>query len=414
MPNSKAPILSRYEVFVVALLGFLQFSIILDFMILSPMGAMIMPALHLTPSEFGLIVSAYAFSAGLSGVLAAGFADRFDRKRMLLFFYSGFIVGTLLCGLAPSYQLLLGARVVTGLFGGVIGSIVLAITTDLFAMAVRGRVMGVIQTAFAASQVLGIPIGLYLSNNLGWQAPFFMIVGISVLVAAIIVVYLRPINAHLKLQKDADAFHHLLGTMRQRRHLQAFAATAFLSTGGFMLMPFSSAFSVRNLGVALTDLPFVYMVTGCVAFISGPIMGRISDWIGKYRVFLLGSVITIVMVLIYTNLGKTPLPMVMLVNSMLFIGITGRIVASQALISAVPQPANRGAFMAVNSSMQQISGGIASVLAGLIVDDTGTELRNFDRVGLVVTGATLLTLFLMYKIHLRIPEPKPKILNQAA
>src|SRR6202042_224197 len=154
---------TRYQVAVVAILAFLQFTVVLDFMILSPLGAMLMQELHVGPAQFGLVVSAYAFSAGLSGLLTAGFADRFDRKKLLLFFYSGFLAGTLLCGLASSYHWLLLARMITGLFAGVVGSISFAIVTDLFPLELRGRVMGVIQTAFAASSVLGIPLALLLS-----------------------------------------------------------------------------------------------------------------------------------------------------------------------------------------------------------------------------------------------------------
>src|ERR1700733_3049496 len=159
--------MSRYQKIVVAILAFLQFSVILDFMVMSPLGVMIMPGLKINPHQFGLAVSVYAFSAGVSGILAAGFADRFDRKKLLLFFYGGFVLGTLLCGIAPTFHFLLLARVVTGLFGGVIGSIVFAITTDLFPFEMRGRVMGFIQTAFAASQILGLPVGIYLSNRWG-------------------------------------------------------------------------------------------------------------------------------------------------------------------------------------------------------------------------------------------------------
>src|SRR5471032_890944 len=163
---------SGYQKFVIGILAFLQFTIILDFMIISPLGAIVIPALHISPREFGLAVSVYAFSAGISGILAAGFADRFDRKRLLLFFYVGFTLGTALCAIAPNYHLLLLGRIVTGLFGGVIGSVVLAIVTDLFALQLRGRVMGFVQTAFAASQVLGIPAGLFLSNHWNWHVAF--------------------------------------------------------------------------------------------------------------------------------------------------------------------------------------------------------------------------------------------------
>src|SRR5499433_994380 len=192
---------SGYQMFVVALLAFLQFSIVLDFMIISPLGAIIMPDLNISPQRFGEIVSAFAFSAGLSGLLAAGFADRFDRKRFLLFFYSGFIAGTALCALAPHYPLLLLARIVTGLFGGVIGSIVLAIATDLFPLQMRGRVMGVVQTAFAASQVLGIPAGLYIANLWNWHATFLAIVLIAIPVSLTIIFYMRPVLGNLALKQ---------------------------------------------------------------------------------------------------------------------------------------------------------------------------------------------------------------------
>ncbi len=171
---------SRYQSLLIALLAFVAVHHHLDFTIMSPLGAILMPALDITAGQFGVAVSAYAFSAGISGILAAGFADRFDRKRLLLFFYVGFTLGTLLCALAPNYHLLLLGRIVTGLFGGVIGSVVLAIVTDLFPLHLRGRVMGFVQTAFAASQVLGIPAGLFLANHWNWHVAFGAIVGLSI------------------------------------------------------------------------------------------------------------------------------------------------------------------------------------------------------------------------------------------
>ncbi|MGI8951790.1 MAG: MFS transporter [Chitinophagaceae bacterium] len=158
---------SSYQKMVIALLAFTQFTVILDFMVISPLGDFVMKALTLQTNQFGLIVSAYAFSAGISGLLTAGFADRFDRKKLLLFFYCGFIAGTIFCGFAHSYFMLLIARIITGLFGGVIGSISLAIVSDLFPIEQRGRVMGFMQMGFSASQVLGIPIGLYIATQVG-------------------------------------------------------------------------------------------------------------------------------------------------------------------------------------------------------------------------------------------------------
>jgi len=288
---------SGYQMFVVALLAFLQFSIVLDFMIISPLGAIIMPDLNISPQRFGEIVSAFAFSAGVSGFLAAGFADRFDRKRFLLFFYSGFIAGTALCALAPNYPLLLVARIVTGLFGGVIASVVLAIATDLFPLRMRGRVMGIVQTAFSASQVLGFPTGLYIANLWNWHAAFPMIVLIAIPVGLIIAIYMRPVVGHLALKQNESPWRHLTGTVLVPRYAMAFATTALLVTGGYMLLPFASAYTVGNLGIPLTDLPTVYLVSGMFTIFAGPLIGRISDGFGKFQTFIFGCALSIVMVL---------------------------------------------------------------------------------------------------------------------
>ena len=311
--------------------------------------------------------------------MAAGFADKYDRKKLLLFFYAGFILGTLFCALAPSYPFLLGARLVTGLFGGVIGSISFAIITDLFPMEMRGRVMGFVQTAFAASQVLGIPAGLYFSNKWGWHAPFMMIVIVASLVGGLIWYYLRPIDEHLKGRVDRNPFHHLKETLSNRQYLLAFSATALLSTGGFMLMPFGSAFAVNNLGIEMGKLPMLYLITGLATIFVGPLAGKASDSFGKLKTFYFGTFVTMITVVIYTNMGITPMWTVCLVYTAMFIGIFSRMIPSQALMSAVPTPSTRGSFMSVSSSLQQIAGGFASVIAGyIVVERADGSLEHFD------------------------------------
>jgi predicted MFS family arabinose efflux permease len=400
MPEKLPETFTRYEKFIIAILAIVQFTVILDFMVLSPLGAILLKELSISTSQFALVVSAYAFSAGAAGLLAAGFADKFDRKKLLLFFYTGFIVGTLLCGLAPNYEFLLMARVVTGFFGGVMSSISFAIITDLFAIQVRGRVMGFVQMAFASSQVMGIPLGLFLANRFNWHAPFLMIVGLSIAVAFSIFLYMKPIDAHLKLQRTGNAFQHLISIFSQFNYLRAFAATTLLATGGFMLMPFGSAYGVHNLGISITQLPYLYMVTGVCMLVASPVLGKVSDKIGKFKMFIAGSVITCVMTLIYCNLGVTPLWIIMLVNVLLFVGITGRMISASALMTAVPDPQDRGAFMGINASIQQIAGGVASIIAGMIVSETSTGyLNNYGTLGNVVVLAVLLTVFLMYNLH---------------
>lgn len=394
---------TSYQKFVVALLAFLQFTVVLDFMILSPLGAMLLKQLDITPPQFGLVVSAYAFSAGSSGLLAAGFADRFDRRRFLLFFYTGFVIGTLLCGLAPTYKFLLAARIVTGLFGGVIGSISFAIIADLFPLSMRGRVMGLVQTAFAASQILGIPIGLYLATHLGWHAPFLMIVGVSILAGIAIVLKLQPVTGHLEAAKKhgRNPVEHLARTATNPRYVAGFASTMLLATGGFMLMPFGSTFLVQNLGIPLEKLPAIYMVTGMSAIIAGPLLGRVSDSFGKYRTFFCGSLLSGAMVFWYTNLVKASLVAIIVLNVVLFIGISARMVSSFALTSALPELADRGAYMSINSSMQQLSGGVAAWCAGLIVTQATPEspLQGYPHLGWTVCGTMAVTLLLMANVN---------------
>ncbi|TDE17573.1 MFS transporter [Dyadobacter psychrotolerans] len=391
---------SRYQIFIIALLATLQFTVVLDFMVLSPLGAILLNELSITTAQFGLVVSAYAFSAGAAGLLAAGFADEFDRKKLLLFFYTGFVVGTFLCGIAPDYNFLLMARIVTGIFGGVIGSISYAIITDIFPMQYRGRVMGFVQLAFALSQVIGIPLSLYLAAQYNWHAPFLLIVGASILIGIIIFLYLRPITGHLKYRSEKNAFRHLGAIFSTPQYLRGFAATTLLATGGFMLMPFGSAFGVHNLGISMKQLPFLYMVTGVCMLAFSPMIGYLSDKIGKFQMFIIGSVITSIMTLIYCNLGVTPLWIILILNVLLFVGITGRMISASALMTAVPEPQDRGAFMGVNSSVQQIAGGIASLIAGFIVSETSTGyIEHYPLLGNVVVAAVVLTVFLMYNIH---------------
>jgi predicted MFS family arabinose efflux permease len=398
--KSAPPKFSTYQKFLVALLAFLQFSIILDFMIISPLGAIIMPDLDITPQRFGEIVSAYAFSAGASSLLAAGFADRFDRKKFLLFFYCGFVIGTALCALATSYPQLLVARVVTGIFGGVIGSVVLAIVTDLFPLAMRGRVMGVVQTAFSASQVLGIPAGIYIANLWNWHVAFLAIVLVAVPVGVIIAVFMKPVAGHLALKQEASPWKHLTATIFVPRYVLSFATTALLVTGGYMLMPFGSVFTVNNLGISLADLPTIYLASGVFTIFTGPLVGRAADAFGKFRTFVFGCALTILMVLIYTHLGRVSLFTVILVSVLMFVGIFSRMIPSQALMSAIPEVTKRGSFNAVGASVQQFSGGIASVIAGLIVAQGPTgDLQRFDVLGYIVISTTLVSLVLMYFIN---------------
>jgi predicted MFS family arabinose efflux permease len=389
-----------YQKFIVVLIALIQFTVVLDFMILSPLGDILMKSLNMSTKQFGSVVSAYAISAGISGFLAAGFADKFDRKKLLMFFYVGFIVGTFFCGIANTYETLFLARVVTGIFGGVISSISMAIITDIFSLKQRGRVMGFVQMAFAGSQILGIPIGLVLANKWSWHAAFFMVVGLAIAIGILVVLKLKPVTAHLKLQSTGNPLKHLWNTIKKRDYRVGFLATAMLSMGGFMLMPFTSAFIVNNVHIPQTDLPIIFLCTGIASIIVMPLIGKLSDRIDKFKLFAIGSVLAAIMVVIYTNLTPVPIWQVIIINMVLFMGIMSRMVPATALNSAVPDMADRGAYMSINSSLQQMAGGLAAIFAGfVVVQKTKTSpIENFDVLGYVMGGFIFLCLYFVFRV----------------
>lgn len=413
MKTRSAQAFTGYQKFVIVILALMLFTVMLDFMVLSPLGNILMTTMDLSPQQFGAVVSAYAISACISGFLAAGFADKYDRKKLLLFFYTGFIMGTLFCALANSYVALLAARIFTGIFGGVISSISMAIVTDLFALEQRGKVMGLIQMAFAGSQILGIPVGLWMATHWGWHSTFFAIVVLAVLIGVAVVLRLRPVNEHLKLQNSKSPVLHLWHTVRKKDYRTGFVAIMLLSMGGFMIAPFSSDFYVNNVKIDINDVPIIFMCSGVASVFIMPLVGKLSDRFDKFGMFVSGTAIACIMVVISTNLGPTPLWEVVLINILMFVGIMSRMVPSQALNSAVPEVTDRGAYMSINSSLQQLAGGLGAMFAGFIVvkADASSPLEHFDTLGYVMVAIMLLCIFLMWRVN-RMIKVRPQSVEQ--
>jgi predicted MFS family arabinose efflux permease len=284
----------------------------------------------------------------------------------LLFFYSGFIAGTLFCGLAQSYYVLLAARIITGIFGGVIGSISMAIVADLFPIEQRGRVSGFMSMGFGGSQVLGIPIGLYMAHIWGWQSPFWLVVGIAVIIFILIALRLQPVRMHLSLQGDRNPLDHLLHTIAKRNYRLDLLQRLYCPLV-VLMMPFGSAFAMNNLLVKPEYLSILFFVAGIGSFVSMPLIGKLSDKVDKFRLFVIATIFMSVLVITYTNLGPQPLWFVIIFNILMMTGIFGRIIPATALATAIPEMQDRGAFMSINSSLQQIAGGIGAFVAGKIV-----------------------------------------------
>ena len=413
-PKNDTSVLSKtftsYQKIIIFLLAILQFTIVLDFMILAPLGDILMKSMNMSTKQFGTVVSAYAISACISGIFAAGFADKFDRKKLLLFFYAGFILGTYFCAISYNYETLFIARIITGLFGGVIGSISMAIITDIFSIHQRGKVMGFVQMAFGGSQILGIPIGLVLANYWSWHATFYMVLILSILLGIALVMKLNPLTEHLKLINNKNALQHLLQTIKKKDYRIGFLATALLSMGGFMIMPFSTAFIVNNIHIAQSQVAIIFFFTGIFSIIIMPIVGKLSDKYDKLMIFGIGTIIAIVMVVMYTHLSPVPIWLVIIVNIVLFIGIMSRMVPATALNSAVPDAYDRGAYMSINSSLQQFAGGIAALFSGLVVvqKSKNSPIENFDILGYVMVVLMLMCFYFVFKVNVLLKKREIK------
>jgi predicted MFS family arabinose efflux permease len=363
-----------------------------------------MKTLQISTQQFGLVVSSYAFSAGISGILTAGCADRYDRKKLLLVFFFGFIVGTLFCGISNTYTQILLSRIITGIFAGVTSSAILTIIADLFPSNTRGRAMSGVQMAFAASQIFGVPLGLLITNTLGWNSTFIAIVMLAIVIFAVIFFTFKPINAHLGQQTNANPFLHLWHTVRNSQYQIEFLAIMFLFVGGYMLLPFSAVFLINNVHITHAQLPLIFLFTGLSSLIVMPIIGKLSDRYDRYRIFLYGSFAAVVMVTIYTHLSVTPLWLMILINMTVFAAIMCRMSLATALNTMVPKPQDRGAYMSVSASLQQMAGGIGSALAGMIVvqPSSHSPLENFDILGYVLVAIFVLCIYLVRNMNLSI------------
>jgi predicted MFS family arabinose efflux permease len=394
------PKFTPYQFLLVGIIALVLMTIVLDFMLMSALSAILLPKLEITTKQFGLLVSAYPISAGITAILLSGYADKVDRKKLLLFFYSGFLIGILFCANAPSFQVLVVARIITGIFGGVIGPICFAIVTDLFETTQRGRAFGILQMASAGSQILGLPLALYLASELDWHFAFGLILFLGIIALFLVFWKISPVDNHLQLLVKVNPFHHAAKIISNRHYLIMFLSNTLLVSGDIILMTFSSAFCTNNLGMSLDDLPLLYGSAGIATFLFAPIIGRLTDKYGTLTIFLAGTILTIMMVAVFTNLGISPLWSVITIHTLLFLGTNARSISSSTLGTAVPEVEDRGAFMAVDAAMQLAIGGVAAMIAGLIVfQSEDGMINNFPTLGLVVIALMILTSGLIYVIH---------------
>ena len=421
-PPSPQPLDLRRERMLLVTLAGIQFAHILDFMIMMPLGPILMRELGVGTHEFGLLVSAYTFTAAFTGVLAAVFVDRFERKRMLLTMFALFAIATLACGLAPGYGTLLLARGTAGAFGGVLGSMVQTMVGDLIPFERRGRASGTIMSAFSLSTVAGVPISLYLANHFGWRFPFIFIAVLSCAFLLLGWKMLPALRGHLPSAtvSETERAHPLsamLAVLRDANHLRALVFMALIMFSGFTVIPYITIYVTANVGIRQQDIPLIYLVGGCATFFSSRLVGRLADAHGKIRVYRWMALCSMVPLFVQTHLVPVPLWVMIVCSTVFFIFVPGRMVPAMAIVTSAVQPRLRGTFLSMNGAVQQLASGGASYLGGaMIAADASGHIVGYDLVGYLAITATLVAMAFVGQIRMHTgaaPEIPQKGLRQS-
>ncbi len=388
------------ERLILLVLATVQFITLVDFMIVMPLGPQLMRVLQIDPAGFGLIVSSYTFAAGAAGLVASATVDRVGRRSAFLVLYAGFILGTLLCGLAPNYGLLVAARIVTGAFGGILGGISMAIIGDVFPDSRRGRATGSLMTGFAIASVLGVPLGLVIGNNFGWHMTFIALAVLGLPIFFIAAYALPALNDHLGHAR-VHPLQSLRHTFTDRNHLSAFALIISLTCSGFLIFPYISAYFVGNLGMSERQLPWVYIVGGVLTFVASPLVGRWADQAGKLFVFRVIAPMSAGLMLAISHLPSGAILLAVIVFGALMVCNVGRMIPAMAMVTASVAPRNRGAFLSANSSLQHVFGGVGAYAGGLIVKQAGegAPLEGFGTVGWLAAACGLTSVWLAGRLR---------------
>ncbi|HVK58602.1 MAG TPA: MFS transporter [Candidatus Kapabacteria bacterium] len=378
-------------------LAVVQFTTMLDFLIMMPLGPQYMRLFGISPAQFGTIVSAYAISAGIAGLISGTFLDRLGRRQSLLVLYAGFGLATLACALAPGYLALTAARGLAGAFGGVSNAIILAIIGDVIPEERRGRAMGIVMSSFSLASVLGVPIGLYLANTISWHAPFFMLAFISVPVLAAAWIFVPHIKSKaIRLHENPVA--HLVQIVTGPGHLRAFAFIGAVVLTGFMVIPYISPYMVRNVGLKETELPYIYLAGGLCTIFSMNIIGRLSDVVGKRRVFTVMAILAACATLLLTHLPAVRTSLAITVTTLFMICMSGRFVPAMAIMTSAVPKRLRGGFMGVSSAVQHMASGLGSFVGGLLLTESNGRLHHYGTIGYISACVTVVSLVLCYRL----------------
>lgn len=388
----------RAERFFLLTLAGIQFSHVLDFMIMMPLGPILMQAMGISTHEFGLLVASYSFSAAVSGVLAATFVDLFERKRLLLISFALFGLATLACGLAPGYSTLILARGTAGVFGGIMGALIHTMVGDAIPFSRRAWASGIVSSAFSLSTIAGVPLSLWLANHLGWRAPFMFIAALCVVFLVIGLRFLPELRQHLSEEKRAHLLSATFSVLGDANHLRALLFSALIIFSGFTVIPYITLYAVNNVGIAQQDIPIVYLVGGFATFISARLIGHWADKYGKVEVYRWVALLASVPLLVLTQVGALPLWGWLICSTAFFVLVSGRMIPSMAIIASATQPALRGTFMSLNGTVQSLAMGLATTLSGFLISLDGGRIVGYSLAGYVAVAVNLLAIWLVSRI----------------
>jgi predicted MFS family arabinose efflux permease len=364
MPINLTP---RRELWLLITLAGIQFTHILDFMIMMPLGPQFTVLFGITDAQFGLLVSAYTLAGGLSGLLASSYVDKYDRKRLLLVLYTLFALATLACGLAPSYTSLMFARIAAGVFGGVLSSLSQTIVGDVIPYERRGRAMGIVMTSFSVSTVAGVPIGLFLAAHLGWHAPFLGIAGLCLLLVVFAGLTLPALNAHLALGASTSAWERIRATLVDSNHRRAFLMSGLLMFAGFTVIPYITIYAQTNVGLRTDQIPYIYLLGGVATLLTARWFGRLADRVGKFKTFRVMALAVVVPLVAITLVPGGYVWQMLCVSTLMFMGMSGRMIPGMAILTSAGNPALRGTFMSLNSAVQSAAMGLAALVGGQVI-----------------------------------------------
>ncbi len=394
-------------------LAAINFTHIVDFMIMMPLGPELTRLFAISDAQFGLLVSAYSLAAGASGMLASTVIDRFERKRALLFLYAGFTLATLCCGLAPGYATLMGARVAAGVFGGVLGALVQTIVGDAIPFERRGQAMGVVMSAFSLSTVAGVPLSLWLASKGGWHVPFLAIAVASVGIGLMAARSVPVLSQHLGQTVRRSAWQGLMQVFSEPNHWRAFALSCLMMAGSFSIIPYITIYTTANVGLRADQVPLIYLAGGVATLFTARLWGWLSDRWGKVATFRLVSALAVLPMLALTQLPPVSLWVVLIVTTAFFVFVSGRMVPGMALLTAAPQASMRGAFMSANGALQSITMGVSAWVGGLLISRSPQGLvQGYEHCGWLAAFTTVLLLWWVGQVRLHASQSAPSGRNE--